>query len=255
MSSITRRQRLKQICIGLGIYKPVRRLYDWIEPNRTKLIQQTMELLSRFVRPGDLCFDVGANVGRKTAAMLQLGARVVAVEPQPACIRELKALYGNHPRFTLVPKAIGREPGSARLYISPDGGLSSLNSDWFNQWVSEIDVAVTTLDTLIDLYGTPRYCKLDIEGSELEALHGLSRPLEYVSLEFNNRYIDQTIACLDYLGQFTDLQFNLTLLENDRLLTQGWWDRDTFLRRFHEELARNPEHWGGDVFIKAVSAT
>jgi hypothetical protein len=153
-----------------------------------------------------------------------------------------------------VSKAIGRQPGSARLYISPDGGLSSLHREWFNQWVSEVNVEVTTLDALIDVYGAPRYCKIDIEGSELEALQGLSRPLEYVSLEFNNRYIDQTIACLDYLGQFADLRFNLTLLEDSRLLAEDWWDRDTFLRRFHEELALDPQNWGGDVFVRSVSA-
>src|SRR5436309_3245329 len=100
-----------QKCIKLGIYKPVRKAIDWIDPTRIRLIQELMEALSEFVRPGDLCFDVGANVGRKTEAMLRLGARVVAVEPLPECVRELKALYGNHPGFTLVPKAVGRAPG------------------------------------------------------------------------------------------------------------------------------------------------
>jgi hypothetical protein len=131
--------------------------------------------------------------------------------------------------------------------------LSSLRSEWFDQWESEIEVEATKLDALLEAHGVPRYCKLDIEGFEPEALHGLSRPLEYLSLEFNNRFIDQTIACLDYLGQFADLRFNLTLMEDSRFLAGEWWDRETFLRRFHEELARNLEHWSGDVFVKAVS--
>ena len=41
-------------------------------------------LYARFVQPGDLVFDVGAHVGDRVAAFRRLGARVVAVEPQPA---------------------------------------------------------------------------------------------------------------------------------------------------------------------------
>jgi hypothetical protein len=35
---------------------------------------------SQFVSPGDLVFDIGANVGDRTAVFVSLGARVVAVE-------------------------------------------------------------------------------------------------------------------------------------------------------------------------------
>jgi FkbM family methyltransferase len=196
---------------------------------------------------------VGANNGLKTEAMLRLGARVVAVEPQGDRVREMKALHGRDRRLTIVPKAVGAAPGTAVLNISPHhGGCSSLRSDWFNEWTGQIEVEVTTLDALIEAHGVPRYCKLDIEGYELEALRGLSRAVEYVSFEFNNRYIDQAIACIDHLERFASLRFNLTLMEDSRLLTREWWDRETFLRRFHEELARNPASWG-DVFVKAVS--
>ena len=41
-------------------------------------------LYSSFVKRGDLVFDIGAHVGDRVAAFRRLGARVVAVEPQPA---------------------------------------------------------------------------------------------------------------------------------------------------------------------------
>ena len=47
--------------------------------------------MAQFVRPGDLVFDVGAHVGDRIAAFRRLGARVVAVEPQPALVRTLQA--------------------------------------------------------------------------------------------------------------------------------------------------------------------
>lgn len=43
----------------------------------------------QFVKSGDLVFDVGANVGNRTAVFLRLGARVVAVEPHASCVAEL----------------------------------------------------------------------------------------------------------------------------------------------------------------------
>ena len=42
-------------------------------------------LYRQFMAKGDLVFDLGANLGRKTKAFLALGANVVAVEPNPDC--------------------------------------------------------------------------------------------------------------------------------------------------------------------------
>ena len=45
------------------------------------------ELYRPFLCAGDLAFDVGAHLGDRTAAFQKLGARVVALEPQPAARR------------------------------------------------------------------------------------------------------------------------------------------------------------------------
>src|SRR4051794_16261388 len=153
---------LKSSLISLGVYRPVRRVYDrFVRPSNLAHQRECSEAYARFVRPRDLCFDVGANVGRKSGALLSLGARVVAVEPQPACVGELNALYGHDPRFTCVQSAVGRESGKAVMNVSRQSVLSSLRPDWYDQWDSRIEVEVTTLDRLMDLHGTPRYCKID----------------------------------------------------------------------------------------------
>ena len=46
----------------------------------------------QFLRPGDLYFDIGAHVGNRIRAARQIGARVVAVEPNPELTVFLKAL-------------------------------------------------------------------------------------------------------------------------------------------------------------------
>ena len=41
-----------------------------------------LRFYSQFIKPGDRCFDIGAHKGERTNVFLQLGAQVVAVEPQ-----------------------------------------------------------------------------------------------------------------------------------------------------------------------------
>jgi hypothetical protein len=48
----------------------------------------------QFIQPDDLCFDIGAHLGNRSDAWISLGARVIAVEPQPACISFLKKKTG-----------------------------------------------------------------------------------------------------------------------------------------------------------------
>ena len=62
----------------------------------------------RFVASGDLVFDIGCHVGDRVAAFRRLGARVVAVEPQPALARTLRLIYGRDHAVTVVESAIGR---------------------------------------------------------------------------------------------------------------------------------------------------
>ncbi|MGZ5486530.1 MAG: FkbM family methyltransferase, partial [Nitrososphaeraceae archaeon] len=65
--------------------------------NRKKLLR----FYSRFIKKDDLCFDIGANFGRRTEIFLKLGARVVAVEPQDTCMKELQKKYGNNKKVIL----------------------------------------------------------------------------------------------------------------------------------------------------------
>jgi hypothetical protein len=59
-------------------------------------------LHARFLRPGDLAFDVGAHVGDRVSSFRRLGARVVALEPQRLCMRALRLIHGRDPMVTLV---------------------------------------------------------------------------------------------------------------------------------------------------------
>ena len=51
------------------------------------------KLYGQFVKPGDLVFNVGANVGTRTQIFVDLGAEVVAFEPQPELADGYEQLY------------------------------------------------------------------------------------------------------------------------------------------------------------------
>ena len=143
-------------------------------------------LYGQFVRRGDLVFDVGAHVGDRVAAFRRLGARVVAVEPQPAMVKVLRLLHGRSTEVAIEAAAVGRAAGQTCMMINADNPTVSTASaafvsaardapGWENQhWGNRCRVPVTTLDALIGRHGTPAFIKIDVEGFEAEALQGLS---------------------------------------------------------------------------------
>ena len=103
-----------------------------LSPAHRRHRQQMRAFYSDFIRDGDLCFDVGANMGNRVDVFLELGARVVAVEPQDDCCRELRRKYGTSERVEVVPKALGETNGEARLMISSASTLSTLSNEWID---------------------------------------------------------------------------------------------------------------------------
>jgi FkbM family methyltransferase len=184
-------------------------------------IKAQLAFYKQFIRPGDLVFDVGANVGDKTAVFLELGARVVAVEPQESCWRVLKKRF-RHPMsdVTIVSQALAEKEGVISLYVDKSATISSTNNGWIkavkksgrfssHKWDKKIEVKTTTLDHLIKEYGKPRFCKIDVEGAESEVLKGLSVLIDCISFEFVPERIEKTIECIEKLSSIGTFQYNL----------------------------------------------
>src|SRR5690242_2338269 len=150
-------------------------------------------LYGEFVHAGDLVFDVGAHVGDRVGAFRRLGARVVAVEPQPALALTLSAIYGRDRQVTIERKAVGRAAGEITLKVNVDNPTVTTASDAFveaadgaagwegQRWGKSIMVPMTTLDALIAAHGRPAFVKIDVEGFEAEALAGLTQPVKALS--------------------------------------------------------------------------
>ncbi len=216
----------------------------------------------RFIRPGSLCFDIGAHVGNRIRAWSALGARIVAAEPQPACRRVLAALYGGRSNVTLVPQAVGSRSGTRLLHICKDSPtLSTLSTEWIDtvgrtrifrgvEWETDVPVDVTTLDELIRSFGEPDFVKIDVEGFEPEVLSGLSRPLRCLSFEYLPADRDSAVSCVRRLGELGRYEYNLSRVETMRMSWPDWrTERDVI--GVLSQLPRDGR--SGDVYARLVS--
>ena len=210
----------------------VRSLIIYWRPGRQRGLQ---ELYRPFVRAGDLTFDVGAHLGDRTYAFRKLGARVVAVEPQPAVRRWLERLVGRGRDVSIRAEALGREVGTARLALSHrTPTVSSLAEYWPStlperntgfrgvRWDDSVEVPVTTLDALIEQYGLPRFCKIDVEGYEAEVLEGLSHRIPALSVEFVAGALDIAEACVLRLEALGGYEFNAVEGEQRSYMSEHW---------------------------------
>lgn len=192
------------------------------------------QLYAPFVTPGALCFDIGAHVGNRIQTWTALGARVVAVEPQPRCMHLLRRWYGSRTEVTLVEAALGAQPGQATLHVSrATPTVSTLATDWIATvrqdasfagvaWDETVTVPVLTLDQLIARHGIPAFCKIDVEGYEGAVLRGLSQPLPALSFEYLPAALERAQDCLNRLAALGDYRYNWSRGESHRLRAAHW---------------------------------
>jgi FkbM family methyltransferase len=186
-----------------------------IKRNEIKETAKRKLFYSFFIKEKDLCFDVGANLGNRVGPLLDIGAKVVAVEPQEYCNKYLQYKFGK--RIQIVTKGLGEAEGIKDFHISKYDALSSFSDDWINSvkngrfkgnnWDKVIKVEMTTLDKLIAEFGLPAFVKIDVEGYELHVLKGLSGPVKMISFEFT--VPEQTTNAIDCINQIEKTDANI----------------------------------------------
>lgn len=191
-------------------------------------------LYRRFVRPGDLVFDVGAHVGDRVGSFRRLGARVVAVEPQPSCAYAVRSIYAGDDRVAVVEAACGARQGAIAMYVNSANPTVSTASPEFVRaangaggwegevWDDRIDVPCVTLDLLVAEHGTPAFVKIDVEGFEDAVLAGLTRPLAALSFEFTTIERAVALRCLDRVAELGFDGYDVALGDAMTLTFDRW---------------------------------
>lgn len=214
-----------RLLFNTPLYPFARSIYRKVKSGSGQSDPAEVSFYSTLVRPGDLVFDVGANVGQKTEVFLACGARVVAVEPNPLCRPILDYEFGSKRDVTVVGKAVGASEGELDLNIVGIATTASVLDDWKYLGAGyegggearKVTVPVTTLDQLIAEFGAPDFVKIDVEGFEPEVLRGLSRPVPLLSFEYGTEAggLERLNACLERLASLADIRINAVRMAAD----------------------------------------
>lgn len=189
------------------------------------------------VAPGArLVFDVGAHVGDRVRAFRALGARVVAVEPNPRLLRALRLMHGRDEGVALVPACAGAALGRSTLRLNTANPTVSTLAAGFTEaatgaagwegqvWDDTLEVEVTTIAALAAAHGRPDFVKIDVEGFEAEVLRGVAEPPERLSFEIVTMARPAAFEALAEAARLGYRRFRLTLGESHAWATD-WLDR------------------------------
>ena len=191
----------------------------------------------QFIKKGDLVFDIGANTGTKTRAFLSLGARVVAVEPNPVCaglIRQHYEVALAHQRLYVQECAVASERGKLMLRVFGERGAMTTGSGKFeraleaagNRSTSTIQSETTTADDLVARFGLPVLIKIDVEGMDVEVLRGLHHRPRFTSFEFNTteQLWEITLLCFSEAARLGFTQGNFSASGTPKFILNRWCD-------------------------------
>jgi FkbM family methyltransferase len=233
-----------------------------LAPFRAQLQRRSQtRFYSQFVSPGDLVLDIGANVGDRTAVFVSLGACVVAVEPSEDCASKLSRRFRDKHGVCVLPAGLAAEEGIQDLYVSSLHPLSSMSPEFIEatrhsgrfalvEWPDVRSVPVTTLDRLIEQHGKPAFCKIDVEGYEVEVLRGLTTPVPLLSVEFICERLKATEEAVSYLERLGPFEFNYSLGESMEMANPEWMTGAAVLEAVKEACLGAGLVWG-DVYARS----
>lgn len=230
----------------------------FLDKEEIKIRNKRIDFYASFISEGDVCFDVGANVGNRVYPMLKLKAKVVAVEPQKPCYEELKRKFGN--KINLVTKGLGEKEEVKEFFISNASTLSTFSKEYIDsvkdgrfadyEWNKVETVEMTTLDNLINEFGTPKFIKIDVEGYELEVLKGLNSPVDMISFEYCvPEQLKRVLDCVARINEVNpNIECNYSVGESMEFKLPNWISYEEMMDHINTNTFAATEF--GDVYIR-----
>jgi len=150
-----------------------------------------IEAMHRYLKPGDIFLDVGANIGYLSAVAAGIVGKhgqVHCFEPVPAYYARVEKLARLNPGHTICTNccAAGDAAGRCTIYVTREAGQNTMVPSYQPPFeiTSTLEVPVVRLDDFFDEHGLDRVAlvKIDAEGFEFPALKGLQNYFERTRL-------------------------------------------------------------------------
>jgi len=195
-------------------------------------------------------FDVGANIGDWTAALLEApwpalprGGQAHLFEPSPASFRKLQIRFAREIQSgTVVIRqlALSQASGTADLYLSePTAGTNSLHQHPGLDVNERLQIDLSTLDGYCADQGIEHIdlVKVDVEGHDLAVLRGGSgllrrQSIRVVQFEYNWRWITSRSFLMDAFELVTPFGYRIGKVTPRGIELYDSWHPE--LENFHE---------------------
>jgi FkbM family methyltransferase len=184
------------------------------------------EAVRTMVKPRDVLYDIGANVGFFTVLAARLvgpAGGVVAFEPLPETAKAARrnADLNGFAHVTVLALAVGRRAGAAKLELREESTWARLANE--STTGPTVDVEVVAIDDLVDAgrVRPPNFVKIDVEGAELDVIEGMRRtiiahrPVILCEMHGTNAAFASLMESLDY---------TVRSLETELPLAEARWD-------------------------------
>jgi FkbM family methyltransferase len=218
---------------------------------RIRYSRKSLLFYQKIIKKDDLCFDIGANYGAKSKLFLTCGAKVMAFEPQTSCHKFLDEIIDTN--FSYQKCAVGFQIERRKLYLSQFSEIATLSEKFVKEYSSQLCswdanefVQVYTLNYLVEKYGVPDFCKIDIEGFEWEVISILSDKIPLIEFEFTHKFADEAVQCIEKLSKM-GYQFNYSLDHHPKFEIQNWSSKDA-ITQIIAELTIRKTH--ANIFCK-----
>lgn len=240
--------------------------FNVISGNKKALLKfdfyEKIRFLKKLLKPNDLIFDVGANVGKTAEIYDFLKCKIICFEPQPECFNILKMKFKDNQNIILEQIGLGAKNESIDLYLCHSNTISTFSKQWVEKsrftknhiWDKTIKAKIFTLNEMIDKYGKPKFIKIDVEGYEYNVLKGLTKPIDLISFEAANEMMPAVIKCIEYLYTLGYDKFNFTIAEKPLFVFPDWMTKEKFIENL--KLLSEKIDWSeidglwGDVYAK-----
>jgi FkbM family methyltransferase len=230
---------------------------------KKELRKKRREFYLQFLSSGDIYYDIGANYGNRIEPIIDENIKIIAIEPQPKCIKKLKSKFKNN--IILIPKGLGAKKDVMTMFLARAHTISTFSKDFIKatqesgrfskyKWDKQISVEIDTLDNVISQHGKPSFMKIDVEGFELEVLKGLSSPIKFISCEYTvPERKDSLISCIDRIVEISgeeNVVFNYSIGESMEWALENWLTLKEMKKEINTDKFIKTDF--GDIYSKMI---
>ncbi|MDJ0620593.1 MAG: FkbM family methyltransferase [Calothrix sp. MO_192.B10] len=142
--------------------------------------------LADYLKPGDVFYDIGANIGFFTvlgAHLVGKSGYVYGFEPVPENVQRIRhnLQLNNFSHTTVLENAVSVHTGGGRLLLAQhSGGAMLASAGTPPDFTGAMNVNLACIDDLVaqKALKPPTLVKVDVEGAEIDAFKGMRQTIE-----------------------------------------------------------------------------